>query len=158
MFYNFDINKWIAMIIPRIIRRKFLYALLKAMLYPVMLIYSAFVAYRKDIEGRLSYNAFTIYLAKFLNDLLLTDGIYIIDHIIEQTIYLSLRKEGDAIDYFSMKDESADPTYVSNSDSLIGGFTIMVPGDIATPENLSLISRWVDYYRYAGTQFNIKTY
>jgi hypothetical protein len=158
MFYNFDINRWIAILIPGIMRKKFLYSIIKAMLYPVALIYRAFDTYRKGIEERLSYNAITIYLEKFLNDLLRTDGIYIVDRIIEQTLHLSYISEKDVEDYMTMKSERNNSVYLSNSDRLVGGFLIMVPLHVATTDNLESIRRWVNYYKYAGVQYTIKIY
>lgn len=159
MFYNFDLNRWIACMIPRILRRKLLFALLKALLSPLSLMYDIFDSYRREIEGRLAYNAFTIYLEKYLNNIIGTKGIYIVDHVIEQTIYLSLKDEDFAQDYFSMKSENdAEHIYVSNSDLLIGGFTVMIPESVASSKNVDIISKWVNYYKYAGTRFNIMTY
>ena len=158
MYYSFDVNKWIAMLIPGIMRKRFLYALLKALLYPLFLIYSTFDTYRKDVEDKLTHNAFTIYLEKYLNGHLHTTGIYIVDRITEQTLYLSSMSEADTPDYMAMKSEGTTPVYVSNSDRLIGSFLVMVPASIATAENLDVIRRWVDYYKYAGTQYDIKIY
>ena len=158
MFYNFDPNRWAASLIPKILRHKLLYALIKALLSPVSFLYDIFDAYRSEIERRLAYNAFTIYLEKFLNDLIGTDGIYIVDNIIEQTTYLSHKTEDLPFDYLAMKAENAESVYISNSDRLVGGFTVMVPESVSTQNNIDLIAKWVNYYKYAGTRFNILAY
>lgn len=157
---RYDPYRWIAHQLPPILRRRLLYAMLMALVYPVRTLFNTFYSYASGIEGQLSYNALTIYLEKYLNDLFFfTDNeIYIVDYIGEATLYLAHRDEDKTTDYFSLMSEGKNPVYVSTTDALVGGFTVMVPEVIATAENLSVISRWVNYYKYAGTQFNIKTY
>lgn len=159
MFYSFDIVKWVRSLLPPILRRNVVLAFVQSLIWPMVYVYELFSLYTQDIRQQLSYNAFTIYLEKFLNGLFgLDHEIYIEDYREEPTIYLAREAEKVQPDYFSRASESADPVYVSNSDLLIGGFYVMVPSSVATEENIALITRWVNYYRFAGTTFSIKKY
>lgn len=157
---RYDPYRWVAHQLPPILRHRLLYALLMALVYPVRVLFDTFYSYASGIEGQLSYNALTIYLEKYLNDLFyFTDNeIYIVDYIGEATLYLAHRDEGKHEDCLSLRSGGKDPVYIGTTDARVGGFTVMVPDVIATAENLSLISRWVNYYKYGGTQFTIKTY
>lgn len=158
MLYNFDVNRWIVSMIPAIMRKKALYALLKALLYPLQFICLAFETLRNSTLLKLSYNAFAVYLEKFLNDLLKTEGIVIEDYVLEMTLYLSHKEENYPVDYISLKAEKLPSVYVSNDNRLVGGFYVKVPETVATPEVIATIRKWVEFYKYAGTRYEIIIY
>ncbi len=159
MFYNFDVIKWVRQQLPPMLRRDGLFALLQCLVWPLGYIYNLFALYIKGVRQQLSYNAFTIYLERFLNGLFgLDHGIYIIDYRIELTTYLAKHSEQMQPDYFSRYSETVDIVYISNSDMLAGGFNIMIPASLATEDNIALIKKWVNYYKFAGTTFTIKQY
>ena len=51
-----------------------------------------------------------------------------------------------------------EAVYLTNSDAIVGGFTVMVPEASATDSNIADMTAWINYYKYAGTSFNFKTY
>lgn len=159
MKYRFDIRRFAYLMLPPILRQPVLWAVVCACVDGLSNVHSSFRAYAEMISDRLSYNAFVIYLEKMLNDLFSVEGmIYIEDYRIESTLYLALREEGRDPDYLAFKDEGGKNVYVSRDDRLIGGFYVWIPITLDTPENRYTISKWVNYYKYTGTQFSIKTY
>ena len=68
MFFRFDTDRWIIDQLPPVLRRKAVYAFLRAMLLPVAQLAQAFTAFRDAALRRLSTNAFVVYLEKWLND------------------------------------------------------------------------------------------
>ena len=158
MFYSFDVTSWLMQQLPAVLRRSRLVAFMKAMTASLEPTSSAMRSYASQVMEQLSYNALTIYLQHFLNSLLdLEEGsIYIVDYIDEATLYLSLRSEGNDDDYMSLRPGEA--VYLTNSDAIVGGFTVMVPEASATDRNIADMTAWINYYKYAGTSFNFKTY
>ena len=158
MFYNFNVMTWIMHQLPAVLRRPRMIAFIKAMTASLGPTASALRSYTSQVMEQLSYNAFTVYLQRFLNRLLdLEDGsIYIVDYIGEATLYLSLRSERDDDDYMSLRPGEA--AYLTNSDAIVGGFTVMVPEAAATDRNIADMTAWINYYKDAGTSFNFKTY
>ena len=58
MFFRFDTDRWIIDQLPPVLRRKAVYAFLRAMLLPVAQLAQAFTAFRDAALRRLSTNAF----------------------------------------------------------------------------------------------------
>ncbi|MGM9774887.1 MAG: hypothetical protein ACI3Y2_06780 [Candidatus Egerieousia sp.] len=158
MYYNFNLYKFAAELVPAIMRKKFLYALLKALLSPLLLLCESLTVFRESVLVKTAYNAITIYLEKFLNDTLATTGIWISDYVIENTLYLAHKAENKPYQYLSHMSEDKPYVYISNNNGLIGAFAVHVPAAVATSENLYTIRRWVDFYKYAGTQYEIIIY
>ena len=160
MFYRFDITKWILVILPPALRRPLLFSLLNAMLIPVKAIYENFMSYKTSIDRQLASNACTIYLERYLNDLFYLSGdIYITDYIDEDKVYMAFA------------DELADPVYVGtvnepemlylsseSPDGFLGGFIVNIPEFLNKPEYITLIDKWVTFFKYAGTKHIIQTY
>lgn len=161
MFRNFNIEKFSLKLLPPILRTTRIKALLLALIKPLKQIVSKFNALVALADVRLSHGAFTGHLAKYLNDLFGLDGeIYIEDRAKDMTVYLHRR--GDDYDgvYMSFKSEEVD-TLVLPSERpgrIVGGFAVMVPEHIATEENLRTIRKWVEYYKYVGTNYTIEIY
>lgn len=159
MFYHFDIDKWALQTLPPFLRRPVLLALLKAMLCPLKRIYGEFSALKAGADRTLAANAFTGALEHHLNEFLLQpDGTVKISDLIDKNrVYLAFR------------DEIADTVYLGRDGdtfclpstrpvALKGAFVISIPEALNTPESIALISREVSFYKYAGTEFTIKTY
>ena len=161
MFYLFDVDRWIIQQLPPVLRRPGLYAFLRALLYPIKQLMQSLTAYREAIDRQLSYNAFEIYLEKWLNDVLFYDPgtIYITDEVLPIPA-LSLQSEGDAPVYMTDADE--DPAvpldlYSTEPDVILGEFVVHVPSGISE-EDIALVEQWVNYYKFAGTQYRIEIY
>lgn len=161
MFYRFDVDRWIIQQLPPILRRPAVYAFLRALLFPLKQLLQSFTAYREAIDRQLSYNAFEIYLEKWLNDVLFFPAgtIYITDEVLP-IVALSLQSEGNDPVYMSNADEDpATPLqlYSTPPDMIIGEFIVHVPTGLSD-EQLAIIRQWVDYYKFAGTQYRIIEY
>lgn len=156
MFYNFDVFRWVRQQLPPILRQSVLLSLLLALVSPLVMLYEAFSAYRRSVNRQLSYNAFVIYLEKFLNDLYNNEYyIFIEDVRGEATLFMARKEENKPKDYFSLVSEGK-PVYVADTDRLVGSFIVWVPNALA--DETPTISRWVEYYKFAGTTFEIQLY
>ena len=160
MYWKFDADKFSKQQLPPLLRTKGIYALIKCFMTGIAWIQKKLVSYRSDVIGKLSGNGFTANLEKLLNDkLALEPGtIYIADDKSDNT-YLHYYEEVAENVYVGFVNEEAQ-LYLSSDDpsDLSGGFAVMVPADLATEENLTTLRKWVDYYKYAGTMYKIKTY
>ena len=161
MFYHFDVDRWIIHQLPPILRSPAVYAFLRALLCPLKDLVQAFTAYREASMRQLSYNAFTIYLQKWLNDIFFYDQdvIYITDEIISPAA-LYLQGEFDVPVYMTGADEEpAVPLELFSTppDDRIGAFVVHVPLAM-TDADIAVVERWVNYYKFAGTQFRIEQY
>lgn len=161
MFYRFDVDKWIIHLLPPVLRKRSIYAFLRALLYPVKQLQAAFLAYKEGVDTQLAHNSFTDFLERFLNGLFFFEynAIYITD-VENDRVFLSFISEGFApvYDSFQGEDPEADITLNSFSpDKISGSFTVHVPAALSE-EDIAVITNWVNYYRFAGTKFNIEVY
>lgn len=148
-------------LLPTFLRKDVIKAILWAILSPLDELVEIFNSLVIDSDRRLSHNSFTIYLEKFLNDLFGVQGlIYITDFIDDWSVYLSTKEELYDYDIMTMREEEL-PTIVLPSErpgTLRGYFIVNIPASLDTQENRALIARWVNYYKFAGTNFKIKQY
>lgn len=161
MFYRFDIDRWIIHQLPPVLRRPGVFAFLRALLFPLKELMQAFTAYREAAVRKLSYNAFEIYLQKWLNDVFFYeyDDIYITDEVLPVASLYQMY-EFDVPYYMSFADEdSAAPfeLYSTPPDDKIGAFVVHVP-PVMTAADIAVVEQWVNYYKFAGTQFRIEQY
>ena len=163
MFKNFNIQAFCLKLLPPILRKDRILAFLRVLLSPLESILARFRNVVADTDVRLSHNSFTIYLEKFLNDLL--DGekrrIYIADVIDDLSVYLSMKDEADLYeDSMTLKAEDLDTLIVPSGkpDRLTGRFGVYIPKELDSESNRRLIKQWVDYYKMAGTNYSIETY
>lgn len=161
MFYRFDLNKWVLMILPPILRKGLLYSLLKALVSPLQVIYERFEELRKKTDGTLLFNAHTMYLERVLCRLLhLRDGsVYIKDLTNNDRLYLSYKEEINERNYIGSSSDD-DKLYISSKRPvpLVGRFIIYIPIASASDSNIAIVKKWADHYKYAGTEFIVKTY
>ena len=161
MFFRFDTDRWIIDQLPPVLRRKAVYAFLRAMLLPVAQLAQAFTAFRDAALRRLSTNAFVVYLEKWLNDVFFypSGTIYITEEELSY-VELSFQSEGEDPVYMAFVGE-LPPTnfdlYSFSPDSRLGRFVVPVPASMRAAD-ISIVSQWVEYYKYAGTQYKIEIY
>ena len=158
MFYRFDIEKWVLQVLPPVLRKPVLHALVKALIYPLKVIYGAFLVLKRNTDRTLSANAFTGALQHHLNRLFyLPEGtIRISDHIDEDKVYIAFREE--VADTIYMSNENDLQLSSKRPAALRGVFVINIPESFNKPENIARITLEANYYKYAGTEFIIKTY
>ena len=68
MFYDIDIYRWAWLLLPPVLRRTRLYALLCVLLLPVHQMLNSFRSYRESAIRRVNVNGQVIYVEKALND------------------------------------------------------------------------------------------
>lgn len=161
MFLRFDTDRWIIDQLPPVLRRKAVYAFLRAMLVPVAQLAQAFSAFRDAIVRRLGTNAFVIYLEKWLNDVFFypSGTIYITEEEISYA-ELAFQSEGGETVYMTFANESPLvplDLYSFAPDTRLGRFVVHVPATM-TAADLSVVAQWVEYYKFAGTQYRIEQY
>ena len=161
MFYHFDVDKWIIHLLPPVLRRRSIYAFLRSMLYPVKQLQAIFLTYKEGVDKQLAYNSFSDSLERFLNGLFFFEynAIYITD-VVNERVFLSFASEGLSPVYDSYHGESPEAAISLNSfspDNISGSFTVHVPAALSTAD-VATVSKWVNYYRLAGTTFNIEVY
>lgn len=163
MFKNFNIQAFCLKLLPPILRKDRILAFLRVLLSPLESILARFRNVVVDTDVRLSHNSFTIYLEKFLNDLLdaTERRIYIADIIDDFSVYLSMKDEPAIYeDSMTLKAEDLDTLIVPSGrpDRLTGRFGVYIPKALDSESNRRLIRQWVDYYKMAGTNYSIETY
>lgn len=161
MYRNFNLYAFAVRLLPTFLRTDVIKAILWAILTPLDDLIGRFNSVVSESDRRLSHNSFTIYLEKFLNDLFgVKDLIYITDKIDDWSVYLSMKDELYDYDIMTMREEDL-PTIVLPSDrpgTLRGYFIVNIPASLDTQENRALITKWVNYYKFAGTNFQIIQY
>lgn len=161
MYRNFNLYAYAVRLLPPFLRKDVIKAVLRVLLCPLDAIITAFNGLIGSSDRLLTHNSFTIYLEKFLNELFNVDGqIYITDFIDDTTVCLSKKEEMMDYDLMTLKSEEL-PTLMLPSERpgrLQGRFIVNIPGSLDTEENRKLITRWVNYYKYAGTNYTIEAY
>lgn len=160
MYRNFNIYSYAVALLPPALRNKVVKFILRVLLKPLEDVVSAFNNMVADVDRRITHNSFTIYMEKFLNDLFGLKGqIYITDYI-DRNVYLAKKNEIKYLDTMTMKSEGL-PTIVLSSErpqNIQKEFIVYIPIAIDTDDNRKLITRWVNYYKYIGTNFTIEAY
>ena len=161
MFYHFDVDKWIIHLLPPVLRKASIYAFLRSMLYPVKQLQDAFYAYKTGVDRTLTYNAFQNSLERFLNGLFFFEynAIYITD-VQDERVALSFQSEAFPPVYMSFQNESPSTALELSSlppSAITGRFVVHVPAALSEA-NIATVRTWVDYYKMAGTEFNIEVY
>lgn len=161
MFRLFNLYTLFLRLLPPILRTDGVKAFIWAMLAPLDYIVSKFKRAVDSSDLRLSHNAFTMYLEKYLNGLFGLDGeIYIRDIIDDFSVYLSRKAEVSDYDIMTKKAEGLETIVLPREKPgrLIGKFGVYIPASLDTEEDRRLIEYWVRYYKYAGTTFRIEIY
>ena len=161
MFYHFDIDRWIIHVLPPVLRKTAIYAFLKVFLYPVKQLQEAFLTYISAVNNQLRYNSVTASLERFLNGLFFFEynAIYITESADSQ-VCLSFASESQAPVYMSFSNETpATPLNLSSLDPVFisGTFVVHVPAALSEAD-IAIITSWVNYYKFAGTEFSIEVY
>lgn len=162
--FNFSINTLMLQLMPRFQRGAKMLAWLQALLHPVTLLYSEFLAFRDESLYDAKITGQVEWLEYMLNQKFLGNGdsrvIYIDDNEkLEGEIYVFNKSELETETYiYNTSETTEDDTFVFNTSEGKGGvdFTVWVPTTLVFDADYmnSLIVR----YKLAGTTFQIKTY
>ena len=157
MKYDYDCHKWVLHNLPPILRKNRLIVLILCLINGVIYVASKFESFRKEVEQRITHDGSVMSIEDFLNDLFKLDGeIYLEDYVNPQ-VYLHY--QGEILEDPIYVSDTQDNVYLrSDMGKVTGGFKVMIPTEIDTPENRALIIKWVEYYRSAGTSFKIENY
>lgn len=157
MWYRIDYKRLVELLLPTFLRKNIILAFLRAIIIPVIDIYSKFTIYRLAVSKRLDFNGQVMYLEKMLNDEFnLTDEIYITDAIKIPVLYLHHKMELQVPVYLWIDKEIilTHKSEVGSSDD----FIVNIPVFLNTLDNITVIKRITDYYKYAGKRYKINIY
>lgn len=161
MSYRFDVDRWIIHQLPPILRRRTIFAFLKAFLAPVKQLQLVFQSYRESVTRQIRSNAFIATFERRLNEVFFFEDkeIYITDSLLSR-FTLAFESESFAPVYVSEQGEIPETPALLESfppDEQISRFIVHVPSTMTASE-LATLARWVDYYKMAGTEYTIETY
>ena len=170
MWYRVDFVKLAVQLLPPVLRKRTLAALLGAMAAPVRSAHSDFTAYREYVAGRLGTTANTASLEKALNGAFFLDGSPIrveTPDAAGETPW-HLKKEGR--EGVFLHREGGSPAVMKHKGEADYGesFVVRVPSFLGTSpdasedkhggRHLRTIRTLLDYYKPAGRTFRIEIY
>lgn len=157
MWGNFDIYKFAALLLPPLLRRKKLYALLAALICYLNVIYTSFKSYVDFIITTLQTNGQVMYMEKALNDRFYFNNreIYITEEF-SADVYMSLKKDDKPLYLYNKNDDT--PVYLKNitEEVFTGEFIVNVPDFLKDYDND--INNIVVRYKPAGKMYKIIYY
>ena len=159
MWYNVDVYKLAAYLLPPFLRKKKLFSFFSVLLYPFFLLVQNLKNFRKSCIYKLNANGQVIYIEKYLNDYFNLEykDIYITDS--ENNIpNVSVLYPGEAITMAVYPLESGDMLFLlSGTESLKEeDYIVNVPSYLQ--ERINEITTLVEYNKPAGRKYTIKIY
>lgn len=159
MFYRLDIYKWGLLLLPPVLRRRRLYALLRVMLGPLHGLMQDFRTFRTNSIYRMNINGQVIYIEKALNDAFLLENreIYLTDTA-DPIADASVVYPDAGITMTVYEEGAADTTYIkaAGDGKLSADFIINVPSFLSS--ETERIRAIVEYNRPAGRSYGINIY
>ena len=157
--FNLDFNKVVVWLLPRIVRTVFNVVWLKALLQPIVGIYTGidgFINYRNDVYYKLNHNGQVCYLEAALNENL---------DFIERRIFLTdaggdvitlLHRDSDE-EPLVLQDDATGAFVLHNDSAYYGGrydFVVNIPYQFSEADIYQLRAL-VNYYKLAGKRYDI---
>lgn len=173
MWYKIDFVKLVSMLLPPILRSKFLVAFLKVLILPLRYVYGIFTEHKGEIDDKLNVSANVAILENALNRLFcLTNGqIYIVStDEASRCVYLHFGRELFAPFRMFLSEERKNVYLVHEYESSAPiNFIVMVPTFLCTStdskaedkygwKNLNVIKNLLNIYKPAGRTFSINLY
>ena len=158
MWYDFDIIKYAQYVLPPVLRKKKVFALISVFQLSLIFIYSSFKKYRKQSIDKQNINGQVIYIEKALNDrfYLKNREIFITD-IEDSVTYLHKRTDGQIPIYIYKRSEKGKTVLKYRDEgSYEGNFIVHIPSFLKEYE--TDIRNQVNYYKPAGRSFKIEIY
>ena len=159
MWYNFDPERFAEDMLPPILRRPLLLALLRAILKPLTGLMARFTSLRQQSRKRLAVTGQTISLVETLRERYrLPEGVIYITEASERQIYIFQAGEGRTNTYIHSTREQRDLTTIrfAEEGSREPDFTLHLPDFLASEE--AEIRRFLDLYKPAGKRYAIELY
>lgn len=159
MFYDFDIYKWGLLILPPVLRKNRIYALLSVLLKPLYDLLQVFKTFRSNTLQRININGQVIYMEKALNDRFLLEyhEIYITDTGSEdETSSVLYEDEGNTMIVY--EDGSSSVTYLKGLDEgkIHADFVVNVPSFL--DDYIDEIKVIIESNKPAGRSYSINIY
>lgn len=159
MWYNFDPERFAEDMLPPILRRPLILALLRALLKPLTSLMARFTALREQSRKRLAVTGQTISLVETLRERYrLPDGVIYITEPSERQLYIYFREEGRIDTSIYSSREQRDPCVLRFNEEVSQDpdFTLHLPDFLASEE--AEIRRFLDLYKPAGKRYAIELY
>lgn len=159
MFYNFDIYKWGLLLLPPVLRRKRLYALLTVLLKPLYDVLQRFNDFREDSIQRMNINGQVIYIEKALNDRFMLEyhEIYITDATDALEASSLLYPESDVtMKVYGAESDSASYIYGAYEVRTGINFIVNIPSFLSG--YVDEIKTIIEYNKPAGRSYKINMY
>lgn len=159
MWYNLDIYKLAQHLLPPMLRKKRLFALLCVLLLPFYLILQAFQAFRKQSESNMNINGQVIYIEKILNDTFFLENkeIYLSD-ISDRQLYVYTRNEMSQVIFHQRSEVDTQRLYIQQrgEGNLNGNYIVNVPSFLS--DKSDEIQRIVEKYKPSGRKYILNIY
>lgn len=154
-----DFNKVVVWLLPRMVRTVFNVAWLKALVQPVVLIYTGlngFLSYRNNIQYKLNHNGQVCYLEAALNDTFDTAErrIYLTDAGGDVITLINRDTDGNAL---IINDDPNGGIIIHNDSAYFGGsydFIVNIPYQFSEADIYQLRAL-VNFYKLAGKRYDV---
>ena len=159
MWYNVDIYKLGAYLLPPFLRKKRMYAFLCVFLYPFYWLCKMFKDYRKTSLRKLNVNGQVAYIEKMLNDEFEFENreIYITDSDALKPNVADMYRD-PSVTMTIYPESSEEKLYLESGDESIKSedYIVNVPSFLA--DKLEVIKTIVEYNKPAGRTYKINVY
>lgn len=159
MWYNLDMYKFAQHLLPPMLRKKRMFALLCVLLLPVSLLLQAFQSFRKQSDSNMNINGQVIYIEKVLNDTFFLENkeIYLSD-IPDRQLYMYTRYEETQTLFYQRNEDAAQRFYIQQrgEGNMDGNYIVNVPSFLAN--KVDEIERIVEKYKPSGRKYIINIY
>lgn len=159
MWYNVDIYKLGAYLLPPFLRKKRMYAFLCVFLYPFYWLCKMFKDYRKTSLRKLNVNGQVAYIEKMLNDVFEFENreIYITDSDALKPNVADMYRD-PSVTMTIYPESSEEKLYLESGDESIKSedYIVNVPSFLA--DKLEVIKTIVEYNKPAGRTYKINLY
>lgn len=155
MWYNVDILKFALKVLPPVLRRNVLFALMKVLLVPLIELQTAFIQYVRQCNNNIRVNGQVIYIVKAIKDYFLLDN---------DDVYITELEAGTRIVYFRTKqpyvyiaNTADDPLYIPNTSfNAQMRFIVNIPEYLG--DRIEEVRSIVEFNKPAGRQYIINVY
>lgn len=155
MWYNVDILKFALQVLPPVLRRNVLFAMMKVMIVPLIELQTAFIQYVRQCNDNIRVNGQVIYIVKAIKDyfLLDNDDVFITElDVSKKLVYFRNREP-----YVYISNDINNPTYIYNSTyNAQLRFIVNIPDYLSN--RIEEVRSIVEFNKPAGRQYIINVY
>jgi len=160
--FSIDYNLLVKNLLPVMLRKSKIEALLRSLISPVKLLYLNYNEYRSKVNKRVEYTGQVIYLEKLLRDRYNEQGISIIDISNLDYNYLLNKSESSKRIVLYNKLEDETKYYIKNSSEFVtqNHFIVKIPSTLYINLGVGGLNKMkglIDIYRITGKKYLIET-